>query len=156
MRSKDKSPKTRKALNRPIIKKLSQPDASEMWENNPELDDDWFKRARPAAEILPKLIGQEATDRLLARSRGMRGPQKSPTKVPISIRLDSDVVDHYRALGAGWQAQINADLRQNLNGLSDTVQAEYTPALNKTKTTKSQKAKSPLTKATPSTKKRKK
>jgi uncharacterized protein (DUF4415 family) len=30
----------------------------------------------------------------------------------VTLRLDSDVVEHYRASGPGWQTRINDDLRQ--------------------------------------------
>jgi uncharacterized protein (DUF4415 family) len=35
----------------------------------------------------------------------------SPKKY-VTLRLDSDVVEHYRASGPGWQTRINDDLRQ--------------------------------------------
>jgi uncharacterized protein (DUF4415 family) len=40
-----------------------------------------------------------------------RGPQKSPTKVPISIRLSPDVAEGLRATGTGWQARADEALR---------------------------------------------
>jgi putative transcriptional regulator len=46
------------------------------------------------------------------RQRGERGPQRTPTKRLLSIRLDADLVEHYRATGAGWQSRINEDLRK--------------------------------------------
>jgi uncharacterized protein (DUF4415 family) len=30
----------------------------------------------------------------------------------VTLRLDTDVLETYRALGAGWQSQINDDLRR--------------------------------------------
>lgn len=45
-----------------------------------------------------------------------RGRQKAPTKVVISIRLDSDVIDAFRAKGKGWQTQINNILRNSILG----------------------------------------
>lgn len=30
----------------------------------------------------------------------------------VTLRLDPDVLESYRAFGAGWQTQINADLRR--------------------------------------------
>lgn len=45
----------------------------------------------------------------LIRRKG-RPPLANP-KVQINIRLDADVVDHFRAEGAGWQSRINAALR---------------------------------------------
>lgn len=32
-------------------------------------------------------------------------------KVPVSIRLDADLIDHFRSTGPGWQTRINAILR---------------------------------------------
>ncbi|WP_287011355.1 BrnA antitoxin family protein [Brevundimonas sp.] len=41
-----------------------------------------------------------------------RGPQAAPKKKPVSIRLDPDVLEYYRAGGPGWQSRMNADLRK--------------------------------------------
>ena len=35
-------------------------------------------------------------------------------KVPISIRLDQDVVEAWKSTGKGWQTRMNAALRQHL------------------------------------------
>lgn len=35
-------------------------------------------------------------------------------KVPVSIRLDADVVERLRAFGGGWQTRVNAILRAYL------------------------------------------
>ena len=76
--------------------------------NHPDFDDnpEWtkadFAAARPASEVLPTALYGALT-------RG-RGPAKQPTKRPVSIRLSAEVLDHYRAMGAGWQTRLNADL----------------------------------------------
>jgi len=41
----------------------------------------------------------------------VREPQKAPTKIPITIRFDPDVLDGLRATGKGWQTRANAVLR---------------------------------------------
>lgn len=41
-----------------------------------------------------------------------RGPQKSPTKELISIRLSKDVLEHFRETGRGWQGRVNLALRE--------------------------------------------
>lgn len=64
-----------------------------------------FKRGRPAAEVFPRIV--EA----YRRRRG-RGPQKTPTKKLVSLRLDPDVLARFRATGKGWQARINQALRK--------------------------------------------
>jgi uncharacterized protein (DUF4415 family) len=40
-----------------------------------------------------------------------RGPQRTPKKVPISIRLSPDVVEGLRATGTGWQGRADEALR---------------------------------------------
>lgn len=41
-----------------------------------------------------------------------RGPQKAPKKVPLSIRLSSEVVNHFRSKGTGWQTRIDDALKR--------------------------------------------
>jgi uncharacterized protein (DUF4415 family) len=65
-----------------------------------------FRRARPALEVLPKEVVEA-----IRRYRGQRGPQKSPTKELISLRVDRDVAAAYRASGPGWQTRANEALR---------------------------------------------
>ncbi|OPF89897.1 BrnA antitoxin family protein [Rhodopseudomonas palustris] len=71
---------------------------------NPEWTEQDFANARPPEEILPPEI--------LAQFKNTRGPQKAPTKVPVSIRLSADVVEHYKATGPGWQSRIDETLRK--------------------------------------------
>jgi len=42
----------------------------------------------------------------------LRGPQRAPTKVPVTLRLDRDIVERFRATGAGWQSRMNDALRR--------------------------------------------
>ncbi len=66
-----------------------------------------FKRARPAAEVLPKLIGKQATARLLKP----RGRPKSPdAKVSISLRIPPETLARWKASGPGWQTRMAAAL----------------------------------------------
>ena len=66
----------------------------------PELDDDFFDRA----EI-------REGNRIIRRGRPALGDH---AKRSITIRLDADIVESYRARGRGWQTQVNADLRKAL------------------------------------------
>ncbi len=84
----------------PKAKKKTKPKGDN---ENPEWTEEVFRRARPAAEVLPEIV---------AAYRRSRGPQKRPTKKLVSLRLDPDVVEHFRARGPGWQARINATLRK--------------------------------------------
>lgn len=46
--------------------------------------------------------------------KGVRGPQKSPIKKRITIRLSPEVVEHFRATGSGWQARIDEVLQKSI------------------------------------------
>ena len=41
-----------------------------------------------------------------------RGPQKAPTKVLTTVRLDADVIAFFRSQGRGYQTRINEELRK--------------------------------------------
>jgi len=70
-----------------------------------ELTAEDFAAMRPTAEVLPELAK-------FWRKRGKRGPQKTPTKQQVTLRLDRDVVDRFRATGPGWQRRMNDVLRK--------------------------------------------
>ena len=54
-----------------------------------------------------------------------RGPQAAPTKILTSLRLDADILEFFKAKGAGYQSRINAALRteveRNLTGRPRTT-----------------------------------
>ena len=77
-----------------------------------ELTDADFAVMRPAYEVLPPEL--VALMREHRRRQGERGPQKSPTKKLVSLRLDQDVLERAKAGGPGWQTRINDILRDAL------------------------------------------
>ena len=82
--------------------------------DNPEWTREDMAKARPAAEVLPRLIGAKATEELFRRGRGR--PPKAARKVNQTIRLDPDVLAAYRQEGRGWQTLINTVLREHMPG----------------------------------------
>ena len=68
-----------------------------------ETDARWFATA---------LTSEEAVPHILERYRRTRGRQKAPTKQQIHIRLDADIVEHFRNGGPGWQTRLNDTLRR--------------------------------------------
>lgn len=44
-----------------------------------------------------------------------RAEVKIPPKEKVSIRLDADVIDHFRRTGRGYQTRINAVLRRYID-----------------------------------------
>lgn len=84
-----------------------QPDSPD--DDAPEADAAWFARARPAAEVLPSLVGEADAASLLAPRRGR--PKSAAPKAHVNIRIDVDVLDAFKRTGAGWQTRINHALR---------------------------------------------
>lgn len=59
-------------------------------------------------------VTEEALQQALAERRERlrrRGAQAAPTKKQVTLRLDPDVIDKFRATGPGWQARINDVLK---------------------------------------------
>ncbi len=73
----------------------------------PELTEEIAKRLRPAKEMLPP----DLYAALLAHKPKKRGKQKTPTKKPVYLRLDPEVLDYFKSTGAGWQSRINNFLK---------------------------------------------
>lgn len=72
--------------------------------DNPEWTEEDFKNARPFAEVFPELADS------IRRARGR--PSAEKPKRQISLRLDPDVIDAFKATGKGWQGRINEILRK--------------------------------------------
>lgn len=72
--------------------------------DNPEWTEEEMRHARPFAEVFPHLAES------LKRGRG-RPPTESP-KQQVTLRLDADVIERFRADGRGWQSRINDALRK--------------------------------------------
>jgi len=76
----------------------SDPDA-------PEATDEQIRAAKPFTEAFPALAGK------MRKNVGGRPRSENP-KVPVSIRLDQEVVAKFKATGPGWQSRINEVLRR--------------------------------------------
>ncbi|MGE4278204.1 MAG: BrnA antitoxin family protein [Magnetospirillum sp.] len=68
----------------------------EEYEEIPELDDEWFAKA-----------DLREGGKLIRRGR----PPKETPKVPVTLRLDADLVAQLKAGGKGWQTRVNDILR---------------------------------------------
>ena len=82
--------------------------ASRPDDGNPEWTREDFERARSAPALIGEIFGLEAAQ-AIARRRGR--PRKASPRISQTLRLNADVVDAYR----GWQARINAVLREHMN-----------------------------------------
>jgi uncharacterized protein (DUF4415 family) len=81
--------------------------SQEDWDavDSPPLTERMLKGMRPVRESMPPEI--------FAKLTKVRGPQKTPTKEAVSLRLDRDVLDHFRSTGPGWQTKVNDVLRKS-------------------------------------------
>jgi uncharacterized protein (DUF4415 family) len=73
--------------------------------DNPEWTEEEFSKARPFAEVFPDLMES------INRSRGR--PNLEMPKKLVTLRLDQDVVEKFRATGKGWQSRINDVLKRS-------------------------------------------
>ena len=71
--------------------------------DSPELTKTDFAKAKPFAEVFPDLS---------ASIRRGRGPNKAATKKQVSLRLSSEVIQHFKKGGKGWQSRIDETLRR--------------------------------------------
>jgi uncharacterized protein (DUF4415 family) len=83
---------------------LADPDAR-------PLDEARLARMRPASAA-------DAAD-LSRRVRGRGRPTLDAPKRLVSLRLDPEVIERFRATGPGWQSRINAVLRAHLPEVSE-------------------------------------
>ena len=78
--------------------------------DNPEWTDDDFAKAKPFSEAFSELAEK------MRRNVGGRPKSENP-KVPVSIRLDQDVVAKFKATGPGWQTRMNDILRREAQAM---------------------------------------
>ena len=93
-------------------------------EENPEWTAEDFAQARPGGKVLPP----DFVRAVEAEQRRGRGPQKTPTKQMVSLRVDVTVLERFRATGKGWQSRMNATLAAH------APRARRTTRTTKTKT----------------------
>ena len=74
-----------------------------------ELTAEDLAKFRQSAEVLPPS---------LRKKLGVRGPQRTPTKERITIRLSREVVEQFRESGEGWQTRMDTALREWLKNHS--------------------------------------
>ncbi len=71
--------------------------------DSPEATDEQLAQARPFAEVFPDLAES------IRRARGR--PATGKAKKTVSIRLDPEVVEKFKATGPGWHRLINDVLK---------------------------------------------
>lgn len=74
-------------------------------DDTPELTAERAARLRPARDVLPEYV-------LAQFKRSPGRPRSSSPKRQTTLRLDDEVVEYFKAGGAGWQSRINTALRR--------------------------------------------
>jgi uncharacterized protein (DUF4415 family) len=85
------------------------------YRESPELTKEWFAKAKPHIGGRP-VSGEEWRKAAIKAGHldavRVGRPKSDHPKQPVNLRLDADVLAHFRATGAGWQSRINAALRK--------------------------------------------
>ncbi len=92
-------PESKRAIHTDLAKLDAHEVQPEEYEDIPELTDEFFDNA----EI-------RLGEKLIRPGR----PQSENAKKLVSLRLDPDIIERFRATGPGWQSGINAALREYL------------------------------------------
>ena len=101
---------------------MSKPATKPEWvdpDDAPELTDEMLemgqhsvggKIIRPATGVLTK-DGMKRVSPYTIPIPG-RPPERDVAKKQVTLRLDADLLENFRAGGAGWQSRLNATLRK--------------------------------------------
>ncbi len=95
-----------------------------MSENKPNTDPGWLDPADDAPEWTDEMFDMAAYivgGKVIREATGYLGPngmvrgrppQRGVAKQQVTLRIDPDVLDKFRAGGPGWQGRINEALRK--------------------------------------------
>ena len=72
--------------------------------DNPPITEEEFAQFRPFAEVFPELAES------IRRSRGR--PPKADAKLAVTLRLDPETVERFKAQGPDWRARMGAALKR--------------------------------------------
>lgn len=67
-------------------------------------------RSLGLSDIKKMRLGKTVLPDSLQNKLGVRGPQKTPTKQRVTIRLSPEVIEPFKETGAGWQTRVNRAL----------------------------------------------
>jgi uncharacterized protein (DUF4415 family) len=90
--------------------KLKEPKYGVPDDENPEWTEEMFARAIPFPEF--------------AKQHGLKlpgRPKAAVTKQPVNLRLDPEIVAHFKAGGEGWQTRINEVLSKHVKAANSAA-----------------------------------
>lgn len=84
--------------------------SKEDWDavDSPELTVEEIANMRPAKEVLPAAFFQGLTEARKTRGR----PKVEKPLVPVTLRLEPDVLEAFKASGKDWRSKMNEALRK--------------------------------------------
>lgn len=82
-----------------------------MPKSKPLIDAKGEVRELTAADMKSFHPSKEVLSKVLQSKLNVRGPQKTPTKERITIRLSPEVVKRFRETGDGWQGRVDLALK---------------------------------------------
>ena len=82
-----------------------------MPKSKPLTDTEGEVRELTAADMKRFQRAKQALPGTLLKKLNVRGPQKTPTKERITIRLSPEVVQRFRDTGEGWQTRVDSALK---------------------------------------------
>ena len=78
---------------------------------SPKSKTDWARLRATEAKGVPTEEHPEADVKHIVRGIVRRGLKPAPSKSLVSLRLDQDVLEWFKAQGSGYQTRMNAVLR---------------------------------------------
>ena len=78
---------------------VSKPPPPDDYDELPELTDGQIKELRPAREWV--------AEQGIPMPRPIGRPPAEKTKTSVTIRMDGDVIDYFKAGGPGWQTRMH-------------------------------------------------
>lgn len=78
------------------------------FDENPIWTEDMHKRARPASEV----HGSEVAAAMVRKRGRPAGSRNASSKDQVTLRIDHDTLERFKAAGPGWQSRINEALRK--------------------------------------------
>ena len=106
-KSTGKSTRKRKAHVKTIGTKFVQ--SSTNLKRLDEMTDDDIQRGIEVDPDAAPILSEKMLERAVIRKG--RGPQLNPRKKQVTIRLDEEVIDYFKADGSGWQTRLNDALK---------------------------------------------
>ena len=82
-----------------------------MPKSKPLTDTEGEVRELTAADMKRFQSTKQTLPGTLRKKLSVRGPQKTPTKERITIRLSPEVVQRFRDTGDGWQTRVDSALK---------------------------------------------